>query len=168
MNDLVVKAAALALRAVPEVNVTWDARAQAPAQSGVVDIAIAVSVPGGLMTPIVKGADKKARPLLLLGSAHGTCACLPAPCVSRASFLSSTSSAHAVSIFSQTLQEISADIKQLAGKAREVRVRHGGVDLSEWTAAPLTLIAARCEPVPRGAECRVRVARRGNAGEAQA
>lgn len=59
MNDLIVKAAALALRAVPEVNVTWDAQAQAPSPCNFVDISIAVSVPGGLMTPIVRGADKK-------------------------------------------------------------------------------------------------------------
>ena len=117
MNDVVIKAAALALAAVPEVNVRWvrelrplhqegcridcpagrlpcrlpnerpvlwgfcacgsagsasarsgsaiplqDAGAMAGVHCDTIDIAIAVSVPGGLITPIVKTADKKARP----------------------------------------------------------------------------------------------------------
>lgn len=50
VNDLVVKAAALALRACPQ---------GAGLSSGAAcDVAVAVAVPGGLMTPIVRGADR--------------------------------------------------------------------------------------------------------------
>jgi len=50
VNDLVVKAAALALKACPQ-----GAGLEAGAAC---DVAVAVAVPGGLMTPIVRGADR--------------------------------------------------------------------------------------------------------------
>ncbi len=59
VNDCVVRAAALALAEVPAANAFWDAAAGAAAPSAGVDIAIAVATPGGLITPIVRGADAK-------------------------------------------------------------------------------------------------------------
>ena len=59
LNDIVIKAAALALRAVPEANAAFvpgEGRVKANAS---VDISVAVATPGGLITPIVKDADKK-------------------------------------------------------------------------------------------------------------
>ena len=57
LTDFVVRAAALALRQVPQANSTW--------ADGVVrvydtvDIAVAVNTPKGVITPIVRAADRK-------------------------------------------------------------------------------------------------------------
>ena len=57
VNDFVVRAAALALRRVPEANSAWtDA---ATLRRTTVDVAVAVAVEGGLVTPVVRGADNK-------------------------------------------------------------------------------------------------------------
>ncbi len=57
VNDFVVKAAALALRKVPAVNAAW--MADAIRHFHDVDIAVAVATPAGLITPIVRHADRK-------------------------------------------------------------------------------------------------------------
>jgi pyruvate dehydrogenase E2 component (dihydrolipoamide acetyltransferase) len=57
VNDLVVKALALALRRLPEANVSWTA--EGIVKHGRVDVGIAVSLPEGLITPVVRGADQK-------------------------------------------------------------------------------------------------------------
>ncbi len=56
VNDMLIKASAIALKRVPEVNASWS-------DEGIklykdIDISIAVAIDGGLITPIVKGADK--------------------------------------------------------------------------------------------------------------
>ena len=56
VNDLVVKAVAAALREVPEANAIWTPDATRRFSS--VDIAVAVSVDGGLLTPVVRGVDR--------------------------------------------------------------------------------------------------------------
>lgn len=56
-NDFVIKAAALALRKVPEVNSSW--METSIRQNHNVDISIAVATDGGLITPIVFAADTK-------------------------------------------------------------------------------------------------------------
>lgn len=56
VNDLVIVAAALALRDVPEANSFWNG--SAIEQNDSVDISVAVATEGGLITPIVKDADK--------------------------------------------------------------------------------------------------------------
>lgn len=57
LNDFVVKAAALSLERVPEVNASWSL--EGIVQRPNVDVCVAVSIDGGLMTPIVFGANKK-------------------------------------------------------------------------------------------------------------
>lgn len=57
LNDFVIKAAAVALRAVPEVNVQYSADQQQISYLPMVDISVAVATPNGLITPIVKSAD---------------------------------------------------------------------------------------------------------------
>jgi pyruvate dehydrogenase E2 component (dihydrolipoamide acetyltransferase) len=57
VNDFVIKALALALQRVPDANVTWT-------ESGMLhhhhsDIGVAVAIPGGLMTPVVRQAEMK-------------------------------------------------------------------------------------------------------------
>ena len=56
VNDFVIKAAALALRQVPEANTAWTE--DAILQFHDVDVAVAVATDGGLITPIVRQADR--------------------------------------------------------------------------------------------------------------
>ena len=61
VNDMVVKAAAKSMVDVPEVNRQFDVKAgvvRAGAATGGVDICVAVATDGGLITPIVKSADR--------------------------------------------------------------------------------------------------------------
>jgi pyruvate dehydrogenase E2 component (dihydrolipoamide acetyltransferase) len=57
VNDFVIRAAALALRQVPAANASWSE--EAILQWDTVDIAVAVALEDGLITPIVKNADRK-------------------------------------------------------------------------------------------------------------
>ena len=57
VNDFVVRAAALALRRVPAANATWTD--EAVLLYDAVDVSVAVATPGGLITPVVRGADNK-------------------------------------------------------------------------------------------------------------
>lgn len=81
INDLVIKGVALALRKHPVVNSGFDAKRKLILEYKTIDISVAVSVSGGLITPIVFNADKK------------------------------------------TLQEISADVRALAKKAKEGKLQ---------------------------------------------
>lgn len=57
LNDLVVKATAEALVRHPEVNAAWGA--DAIVRRGSVDVGVAVALEDGLVTPVVRGADRK-------------------------------------------------------------------------------------------------------------
>jgi pyruvate dehydrogenase E2 component (dihydrolipoamide acetyltransferase) len=57
VNDLVVKAAAMAFVDVPDANVTWTDTALI--KHGSVDISVAVSTEGGLVTPVVRNITNK-------------------------------------------------------------------------------------------------------------
>ena len=57
LNDLIMKAAAVALRRVPEANASYTPEGIAMHHHA--DIAMAVAVPGGLITPIIRKADVK-------------------------------------------------------------------------------------------------------------
>ncbi|BBK31943.1 pyruvate dehydrogenase E2 component (dihydrolipoamide acetyltransferase) [Stella humosa] len=57
VNDFVIRASALALRKVPQANASWS-------DDGIlfweqVDVSVAVAIPNGLITPIIKKADQK-------------------------------------------------------------------------------------------------------------
>jgi len=57
VNDFIVKAMAMALQKVPDANASW-------APSGMLkhkksDVGVAVSIPGGLITPVVRDAETK-------------------------------------------------------------------------------------------------------------
>lgn len=56
VNDLIIKACGVALKRHPGVNASWTD--EAIIQYDEVDISIAVAIPDGLITPIVKGADR--------------------------------------------------------------------------------------------------------------
>jgi pyruvate dehydrogenase E2 component (dihydrolipoamide acetyltransferase) len=57
VNDFVIKALALALQRVPNANVTWTEGGMLKHKHS--DIGVAVSIPGGLITPIVRHAEAK-------------------------------------------------------------------------------------------------------------
>ena len=57
VNDFVIKAMALALQRIPDANVSWT-------ESGMLkhkhsDVGVAVAMPGGLITPIIRHAESK-------------------------------------------------------------------------------------------------------------
>ncbi|PND24505.1 pyruvate dehydrogenase complex dihydrolipoamide acetyltransferase [Sinorhizobium sp. M4_45] len=57
VNDMVIKALALALRDVPDANVSWTDQNMVKHKHA--DVGVAVSIPGGLITPIVRQAELK-------------------------------------------------------------------------------------------------------------
>jgi pyruvate dehydrogenase E2 component (dihydrolipoamide acetyltransferase) len=57
VNDFIIKAMAMALIKVPDANVSWTESAMVKHKHA--DIGIAVSIPGGLITPIVRKAETK-------------------------------------------------------------------------------------------------------------
>jgi pyruvate dehydrogenase E2 component (dihydrolipoamide acetyltransferase) len=62
VNDFVIKALALALQRVPEANVTWTEGAMLKHKHS--DIGVAVAIPGGLITPVVRHAEAKSLSLI--------------------------------------------------------------------------------------------------------
>lgn len=81
INDFVIRAAALALKAVPEANAQWDLKSEQVKLVEGIDIAVAVATDAGLITPIVPQANTK------------------------------------------TLAQISAEVKELAGRARANKLK---------------------------------------------
>ena len=57
VNDLVIKAMAVALMQVPDANASWTEGGMLKHKHA--DVGVAVSIPGGLITPIVRKADQK-------------------------------------------------------------------------------------------------------------
>ena len=57
VNDFVIKALALALQKVPDANVTWTEAGMLKHKHS--DIGVAVAMPNGLITPIVRNAETK-------------------------------------------------------------------------------------------------------------
>ena len=57
VNDFIIKAMAMALIKVPDANVSWTESAMVRHKHA--DIGIAVSIPGGLITPVVRSAELK-------------------------------------------------------------------------------------------------------------
>ncbi len=57
VNDMVIKAVAVALKQVPEANASYSPEGIAMHHHA--DIAMAVAVPGGLITPIIRAAETK-------------------------------------------------------------------------------------------------------------
>ncbi len=57
VNDMVIKAMALALRDVPDANVSWTDTNMVKHKHA--DVGVAVSIPGGLITPIIRSAELK-------------------------------------------------------------------------------------------------------------
>jgi pyruvate dehydrogenase E2 component (dihydrolipoamide acetyltransferase) len=93
INDFIIKAAALSLRQFPNLNATI--KGNEIIQFGHVNVGVAVTVPGGLMTVVVKDTDQK------------------------------------------TMRQISGEIKAMAGRAREGKVKPEDVDGSTFSTSNL-------------------------------
>jgi pyruvate dehydrogenase E2 component (dihydrolipoamide acetyltransferase) len=93
VNDFIIKAVALSLRQFPNLNATL--RGNEILQFGQVNVGVAVTVPGGLMTVVVKDTDQK------------------------------------------PLRVISSEIKAMAGRAREGKVKPEDVDGSTFSTSNL-------------------------------
>jgi pyruvate dehydrogenase E2 component (dihydrolipoamide acetyltransferase) len=57
VNDFVIKALALALQRIPEANVSWTEGGMLKHKHS--DVGVAVALPGGLITPIIRQAETK-------------------------------------------------------------------------------------------------------------
>jgi pyruvate dehydrogenase E2 component (dihydrolipoamide acetyltransferase) len=57
VNDMIIKAMAMALQAVPEANASWTQANMVMHKHS--DVGVAVSIPGGLITPIIRRAEQK-------------------------------------------------------------------------------------------------------------
>ena len=57
VNDFVIRASALALRKVPSANAAY--ADEGTVMFDAVDVSVAVAIPGGLITPIIRDADRK-------------------------------------------------------------------------------------------------------------
>ena len=60
VNDFIIKACALALRAHPNANASWGDKALQ--KHGTVDVSVAVAIDNGLVTPIIRTTDEKSLP----------------------------------------------------------------------------------------------------------
>ena len=93
VNDFILKGVALSLRQFPNLNATI--KGNEVIQFGHVNVGVAVTVPGGLMTVVVKDTDQK------------------------------------------TLRQISGEVKVMAGRAREGKVKPEDVDVSTFSTSNL-------------------------------
>jgi pyruvate dehydrogenase E2 component (dihydrolipoyllysine-residue acetyltransferase) len=62
VNDFVIKALALALQRIPDANVTWTEGGMLKHHHS--DIGVAVAIPGGLITPVVRHAEAKSLSII--------------------------------------------------------------------------------------------------------
>lgn len=93
VNDFILKAVALSLRQFPNLNATI--KGNEIIQFGHVNVGVAVTVPGGLMTVVVKDTDQK------------------------------------------SMRQISGEVKTMAGRAREGKVKPEDVDGSTFSTSNL-------------------------------
>jgi len=93
VNDFILKAVALTLRQFPNLNATI--KGNEVIQFGHVNVGVAVTVPGGLMTVVVKDTDQK------------------------------------------MLRQISSEVKTMAGRARDGKVKPDDVDGSTFSTSNL-------------------------------
>lgn len=99
VNDFIVKACAMALKAYPAANVSWTD--EAVLQYKHADISVAVATPNGLITPIVKQAENKG------------------------------------------LADISKEVKELAGRAREGKLKPEEFQGGTFTVSNLGMFGIR-------------------------
>jgi pyruvate dehydrogenase E2 component (dihydrolipoamide acetyltransferase) len=99
VNDLVLKACALGLRRVPEANASYTE--EAIIQHARVDISMAVAIEDGLLTPVIRDADKK------------------------------------------TIGQLAAEARELAGRARERKLRPEEMSGGTFSVSNLGMLGVR-------------------------
>lgn len=103
VNDLVIRAVALALAEHPGTNVSF--LEDAIRHHDAVDVAVAVSTPRGLITPIVRGADRK-HPRMIAGEMRELAARAQTGRLKPAEYLGGTASVSNLGMFG--VEEFSA------------------------------------------------------------
>jgi pyruvate dehydrogenase E2 component (dihydrolipoamide acetyltransferase) len=142
VNDFIVKAVATALVDVPAANVAWNGDSIRHFES--VDVGVAVAVPNGLMTPVVRGAQKLG--LVELSATLGELAerarsgRLQQHELEGGSFAVSNLGMYGVDEFSAILNPPQAGILAVAAAKRQPVVGDTG-DLSVGTVMTVTLSA---------------------------
>ncbi len=99
VNDLVLKAVAWAMKDVPDANAIWTD--EATRRFDHVDLAVAVSVPAGLLTPVLRGVDR------------------------------------------MSVSEIAASVRELAGRAREGRLKQHELEGGSFSVSNLGMYGTR-------------------------
>ena len=124
VNDIVVRASALALRDVPAVNSYYDVSSDSVLQNDSVDISIAVATPGGLITPIVTSVDQRgyARCVARASRRHALLLRLVLLPVPRGCPAASPSRSHSLPAPSPP-RSIASTVRELAGRARKNKLQ---------------------------------------------
>jgi pyruvate dehydrogenase E2 component (dihydrolipoamide acetyltransferase) len=141
LNDLIIKAAATALRRVPQVNAAWT-------DSGValftdVDISVAVSIPDGLITPIIRQADRKGLSAISAEmrdlAARARAGKLKPEEFQGGGFSISNMGMYGVSAFQAIVNPPQAAILGIAAAAERAVVRNGQVTAAAMLTATLSV-----------------------------
>ena len=140
VNDMVIKAAALALRQAPAVNARWTDTATVVL--GAVDISVAVATEGGLITPIVFDADRKGLAQIagemkeLAGRAHE--GRLKPEEYQGGSFTVSNLGMYGIGHFTSIINPPQAAILAVGAGAQKVVVRDGEMQVATVMTCTLT------------------------------
>jgi len=140
-TDLIVKAAALALREHPLLNSTWT-------EEGIVlheaiDVGIAVALEQGLIVPVVRGADR--RPLIEIHRAiedlaeRARCGALAVDEVTGGTFTITNLGMYGVETFTPIVNPPQSAILGVGGIAEELALRGGQVAARSRMALCLTI-----------------------------
>jgi len=141
LNDLIVRASALTLVRHPRINATW--HGDHLREHGSVDIAVAVSVDDGLLTPIVRDADKKsvakiAAELRALRERAAAGRLVPAE-YQDGTFTVSNLGMHGVEQFTAIIQPPQCAILAVGAIDREVVLKKGAVGSARVMRVTLTV-----------------------------
>ena len=129
VNDFVLKAVACALREVPDANVIWNGDSNRRFED--VDIAVAVAVEGGLLTPVLRGVDR--MPISVIASEVAGLAArardgkIKQQELEGGSFSVSNLGMYGVSAFSAILNPPHSGILAVGGAAPKPVVVDGGI-----------------------------------------
>ena len=142
VNDMIIKAAAMTLMRHPEVNSSWEGKHTR--QHHHADIAVAVAIENGLVTPIVRGAEAKGLNAIsdemkdLAGRAcNGR---LKADEISGGSFTISNLGPYGVSAFTAVINPPHAAILAIAAGEERPVVRNGEITVATMMTATLSVI----------------------------
>ena len=140
INDMLIKCAAATLMRVPGVNAAWDD--SHIVQHHQADIAVAVAIEGGLITPIVWAADRK--PLTTVSSevaeliAKARSGRLHAKEFTGGSFTISNLGMYGVSAFTAVINPPHAAILAIAAASPKAIIRDGQVVVANVMSATLS------------------------------